>query len=84
METNKVEKVFIKREPMDERTYWFRIILVICSTVCIFTGSIVSCVAYESKLVADMTKEGASPIESRCSLGTQSTDLCQLYFADKK
>lgn len=78
MDTNKIE-----RKEMDEYTFWIRVVLIICATICIFTGAIVSCVSYEKKLVADMTKNGANPIEASCALGSQSF-ACQLYFADKK
>lgn len=69
---------------MEDKSFWFRICIVVAVCVSIIIIGPISCTMYESKLLTNMVEHGENPIEARCALGTNSATLCELYFANKR
>jgi hypothetical protein len=69
---------------MESDAFWIRIWLYVAVFFCVFTACVTSCTMYETSVLESMVEKGANPVEARCSIGTQSTTLCQLYFSNKR
>lgn len=58
---------------MDDNTFLLRIWRLAAGTICVLVVSIAGCSANDSRILAQMVRNGADPIAARCALGNLST-----------
>lgn len=64
----------------NDQTFWIKICTILGIISIFLTLSITSCTAYKYHKIDTMTKNGISPIEVRCALGTEDHRLCAMFF----
>lgn len=57
----------------------------VCATILMLVGGVVSCTVYESRIIAKAVEAGADPIATRCAISPGSTDrtMCAVVAMNK-
>ena len=67
-----------------EHSFLIRVFGLVAAVIIVLGISMTSCTMYETSVLKEMVAAGADPVAARCSVGSNSSDLCKLYFANKR
>ena len=69
-----------KNEMDNGQKFWIRMAIILATVITLCVLSFVSCNVYKYHKVDVMTRDGISPIEARCALGSESIGLCEMFL----